>query len=76
MNTTQTMAPAIVHGNDRRATAYFIQDSNGDLVDIEFVCTYHTDPAAGALPWPAFEFSSDYNTCCRECGGTIHTAGE
>jgi hypothetical protein len=59
------MAPAIVQGNTRRAIAYFIEDTRGNLVDIEYECCGNTPTEA--LPWPGYSFSADYSTYCRKC---------
>lgn len=71
-----TTAPAIVRGNVATAIARFIEDSRGDLVDIEFECNeccyMHGGPDSDALPWPAFDFSTDYITYCSYCGQRIH----
>ena len=66
-------APAIVSGDEMRATAYFIEESNGDLVDIEYECVDCEDSPCDALPWPAFDFG-DSGAYCRECGAIIQTA--
>jgi len=67
--------PALVRGNVRTAIAHFIEDSNGDLVDIKFECEedaeFSVRGRVAALPWPCFEFSPDYATYC-ECGALIH----
>ena len=74
---TERNALAIVQGSERSALALFITDSNGDLVDIEYLCRYSCaasmpDALAGALPWPAFDFG-EYGAYCRDCGEVIET---
>ena len=69
--------PALVVGSERTAIAVFREDSRGDLVDIDFYCTFtcedkHADDTAGALWWPTYSFAEDYETCCSECGTLIH----
>lgn len=69
---------AIVQGSARRAVAYFIEDSNGDLVDIEYACIIHGIPN-GALPWPAYgENFGDSDVHCREkdCRALINQTRE
>mgnify|MGYP001564767302 CR=1 len=74
--------PAIVRGNQESAIAVFIEDSRGDLVDIEFYCI--TDGRCGKghlagtapLVWPAFAFSTDYDVHCNACGVLINRAEE
>ena len=69
------MDAALVNGNQTRAQATFIEDSHGDLVDIEFYCIDCRDFFyEEALLWPAYDFSPDYDTCCSNCGITINQA--
>lgn len=66
--------PARVQGSETSAIAFFVTDQRGDLVDVEFVCAdcQRVAESIVALPWPAFEFSPDYDTCCRECGAIVN----
>ena len=63
--------PARVQGSEKRAIAYFIEDSRGDLVDIEYHCEdcYGTE-VYDYLPWPAFDFG-DGGAYCHECGEPV-----
>ena len=77
---TEQNAPAIVQGSERSALAFFVTDSRGDLVDIEYLCRYscaatEPDALASALPWPAFDFG-EYGAYCRDCGELIEEAHE
>ena len=62
-------APAIVRGNHRTAVAIFIEDARGDLVDIEYHCE---EAAPKALPWPGYEWPTDYDVYCQDCGVLIN----
>lgn len=64
---------ATVHGNMAIATAVFNEAENGDLVDIEFYCNYHS--LGATLAWPAYSFP-DYNVFCTECGEAINLVEE
>lgn len=72
---TMATSPAIVQGRGRYAQsanviALFIEDESGDLVDIEFLCStcaYARPEAEGALSLPAFDWSTDSASYCREC---------
>ena len=69
-------SPAYVQGNERQAIAVFIEDRRGDLVDIEFYCRFDQCgegiDLSDCLPYPAYDFSPDYDTCCNECGQLIN----
>ena len=62
--------PAIVQGSARRATAFFIEDARGDLVDIDYLCTECAEPPADALYWPGLEWAG-YGANCKRCGAEI-----
>ena len=75
--TTQTTNPAIVRGNVQPAIMHEVNDSRGDLVDIIFYCNDCAESHATGeecLPWPAYPFSTDYDTCCNDCGALINHA--
>ncbi len=66
--------PARVQGAQRSAIARFVEDDNGDLIDIEFECSDHMglDDFYAILPWPAYDFSTDYDTRCNTCRSLIN----
>ena len=67
-------APALVAGSECNGVALFIPDSNGDLVDIEYLCAtcaWNNPVTDGALRWPAFDFG-DFGAYCRECQRAIN----
>jgi hypothetical protein len=64
------MNPASVRGQFGHAVAIFHEDANGDLVEIEYLCS----PCASgdsrtynALWWPAFDFGEPLTTFCKNC---------
>lgn len=71
-------APAIVRGSELRGLAINVNDSHGDLIDIEFFCIECAEDRqiiGDALPWPAYQFG-DYDTCCMDCGAVINKGTE
>lgn len=45
-----------------------IEDSDGDLLDVEFFCDWHSEDI---LPWPCYAWP-DYDVHCTTCGELIH----
>ena len=67
----QKMAPARVSGKHGHGIALFVEDSRGDLVDIEYLCTDCArdadDPAIYTADlWPVFDFG-DSGAYCKRC---------
>ena len=76
---TERNVPAIVQGSERSAYAIFVEDAQGDLVDILYYCRYSacadSAPSDGALPWPAFDFG-DSGAYCEACHEAIDAPRE
>lgn len=69
----EPMEPASVQGNHQRGIAIFIENANGDLVDIEYLCqpcAYVEDWSGN--DWPCFDFG-DAGAYCRKCGAIIES---
>ena len=73
-------APAAGHGLDTvggLTLVKFVEDADGSLVDIVYVCagcSFGTEERAPALRWPAFEWP-DYDVHCAECSALVNRAG-
>lgn len=72
--------PAIVQGRGRGAdgvnvVALFIEDANGDLLDIEHLCSTcaFSSPRVDSrpLPLPGYDWP-DYDSHCCECGVLVN----
>ena len=77
-STEERNRPAIVNGSERQGVALFIADADGNLVDIEYLCSadaWNAPGAEGALWWPAFDFG-DSGAYCRECSVMIDCPSE
>lgn len=75
MTTHRAIKPAIVRGSEMDAIAVFIEDSHGDLVEINYYCGFiGCDFALNGvmpLPWPAYDFG-DSDIHCVKCGELIN----
>lgn len=74
-------APAIAHGNARNCVVAFIEESNGDLVDINHYCDdcgidAWLPECANAMYWPAFFSDAQQSVYCANCGQIIHEVEE
>ena len=71
---TDGPVPAVVQGSERSAYALFVEDEQGSLADILYLCNvdgWGSPLVDGALDWPAFEFG-DSQACCTVCGLLIN----
>ena len=69
---TTNMEPARVNGRvQSNAIALFVDDSRGDLVDIEYLCQdCAREEGFSGDSWPVFDFWES-GAYCRQCSAQI-----